>query len=246
MKEKQEEAITSNYEDVKKMQDAIVKHGTGFEKLGLSKLEGSKLSIDQERKRILNEINSNGISQCSACNQEVKQLIDLPEEVDLNKSCFFEAKRIKEKAKKEGTQCNVCGSEAKLITNTLDINKAIALIQIVKFFRHHPDADQTKYYTKEDYFGGVLEEYGELFEQWESLYLWDLICRMPTHPTKVIYKEGYFGITENGIKFIQREIGVPQTAYSYNGETDSYESDFITLDKLLEEAELDYDSLMEV
>ena len=241
------EAKTSNYEDVKKMQDAIVKHGKGFEKLGLSKLVGSKLKLHEERERLEKELAENGISQCSACNQELTKLNPsaIPFETDLTKSCFKEARRIKDAAKK-GTVCRACGSEAKLITHTLDLNKAIALIQVVKFFRHHPDADQEKYYTKEDYFGAFPDEYKELFENWEELYLYDLIARMPTHPEKVIYKAGYFGITENGIKFVQREIGVPKTAYSYNGETDSYESDFVTLDKLLEEAGLDYDELMKV
>ena len=69
---------------------------------------------------------------------------------------------------------------------------------------------------------------------------------MPTHPTKVIYKDGYFGITENGIKFAQREIGVPKTAYSYNGEIESYESDFTTIEKIINDAGLNYDELIKI
>ena len=40
----------------------------------------------------------------------------------------------------------------------------ISLIEIVKFYRHNPDAEESNYYTKEDFFAGNLEEYGELFE----------------------------------------------------------------------------------
>ena len=38
---------------------------------------------------------------------------------------------------------------------------------------------------------------------------------MPTSPTEVIYKKGWWGITENGIKFIQKEIGLPKYAEVY-------------------------------
>ena len=241
------EAKTSDYNDVKAMQDAILKHGKGFERLGLAKLVGSKLKLHEERDRLEKEVAKNGIAQFSACNQEVTKLnySSIPFETDLTKSCFKEAKRIKDNAKK-GTVCRACGSEAKVITHTLDFQKIVSLIEIVKFFRHHPDADVDKYYTKEDFFSGSLEEYGDLFKGFEQLHFWDLIARMPTHPTKVIYKEGYFGITDNGIKFVQREIGVPQTAYSYNGEIESYESDFITLDDILTKVGLDYDDLIKV
>tara|TARA_Y100000004_G_C8945812_1_gene426244 strand:+ start:1792 stop:2517 length:726 start_codon:yes stop_codon:yes gene_type:complete len=238
-----QEAKTSDYNDVKKMQDAIVKHSDSFVKLGLAKLVGTKDSIKVERERISNELKENGVSQCSACNQTIRNTCFI--ETDTTKTCSHEAKRIKKEAK-DGTICQCCGNPAKVITHKLDFKKAIALIEIIKFFRHSEKADQDKYYTKEDFFEGVLEEYGELFEGFEELHFWDLIARMPTHPEKVIYKEGYFGITENGIKFAQREIGVPQTAYSYNGEIESYESDFITIEKIINDAGLDYEELIKV
>ena len=242
--EKNEEYKTSNYDDVKKVQDAILKNSSQFEKLGLDKLVGCKSKIHEETQRLKSVLSEFGIAQCNACNQEIKQIVEVPN-IDVDKTCFKEAQRIKKNAKK-GTQCRACGSEAKLITHTLDLNKVISLVEIVKFFRHHPDAKQELYYTSKDYFAGLTDEYADLFNTWDELYLWDLTARMPTHPTKVIYKNGYYGITENGIKFVQREIGVPKTAYSYNGEIDSYESDFVTIDKILEDANLEYDELIKV
>ena len=237
------EVKTSNYDDVRKMQNAIAENSEMFEKVGLAKLVGSNKSIEFERKRLKEEIKKNGIAQCGACNQKLTLLNEIP--VLGYRTLKNEANRIKETAKK-GTVCQCCGSEAKLITHTLDFKKAISLLEIIKFYRHNEKAEQNNYYTKEEFFEGVLDEYSELFEGFETLHLWDLIARMPTHPTKVIYKEGYYGITENGIKFAQREVGVPKTAYSYNGEIESYESDFITIEKIINDAGLNYDELIKV
>jgi hypothetical protein len=241
--EENKEVKTSNYDDVRKMQNAIAENSESFEKVGLAKLIGSNKSIESERKRLADEIKKNNVAQCGACNQKITALNEIP--TLSSRTLKNEANRIKETAKK-GTVCECCGSEAKLITHTLDFKKSIALLEIIKFYRHHEKAEQNNYYTKEDFFEGVLNEYEELFEDFETLHLWDLIARMPTHPTKVIYKEGYYGITENGIKFAQREIGVPKTAYSYNGEIESYESDFITIEKIINDAGLDYDELIKI
>jgi len=38
---------------------------------------------------------------------------------------------------------------------------------------------------------------------------------MPTSPNEVKYKKGWYGITENGLAFIQQEIAMPKYAYVY-------------------------------
>ena len=43
--EKNKEFKTENYSDVKKMQDAIIKNSTEFEKVGLGKIVGSNITI---------------------------------------------------------------------------------------------------------------------------------------------------------------------------------------------------------
>ncbi len=237
------EVVTNDYKDVKAMQDAIVKNSTEFEKLGLAKLKGSGTFIVDERSRLINEIKNNNVAQCDACNQIISSVKDVP--VILNVRTFKEAERIQKEAK-DGTNCQCCGNEAKVISLKLDVKKAIALIEIVKFYRHNPDADISKYYTKEDFFGVHLPEFEEIFEDFEQLHHWDLISRMPTRPDKVVYKDGWYGITENGIKFVQREIGVPKTVHTYNGETDSFDSDFITIEEILNHDELNYDELIKV
>ena len=39
---------------------------------------------------------------------------------------------------------------------------------------------------------------------------------MPTSPNEVIYKKGWYGLSENGIAFIQKEIGMPKYALIHN------------------------------
>jgi len=252
MEKLNKEVKTEDYNEVKKMQDAIVENSTEFERLGLQKLKGSNITIKDERDRIYNKIKENGSAQCDACNSVIKEINTIGQSFEWmslreGDTTSKEAKRIKDTVTKDKiTFCNVCGTEAKLHTYKLNLQMCISLIEIVKFYRHNPDADESKYYTKEDFFAGNLEEYGELFENFELLHHWDLISRMPTRPDKIVYKDGWYGITENGIKFVQREIGVPKTCYAYNGETDSFESDFVLLDEILTEAGLKYEDLIKV
>jgi ribosomal protein L34E len=242
-KSNKKEVKTDDYRDVKKMQDAIVENSTEFERLGLSKLKGSNRTLKSERERLTREINKSGIAQCDACNQTISSLSIIIDDEETKTS--KEAQRIKDFAK-NGTTCRCCGNKAILNTLELNLQMCISLIEIVKFYRHNPDADESKYYTKEDFFAGNIEEYGELFENFELLHHWDLLSRMPTRPDKVVYKDGWYGITENGIKFVQREIGVPKTCYAYNGETDSFESDFVTIEEILSDAGLKYEDLIKV
>ena len=39
---------------------------------------------------------------------------------------------------------------------------------------------------------------------------------MPTSPNKIIYKKGYYGITDMTREFIQKEIALPKFAYVVN------------------------------
>lgn len=242
-----EEARTEDFADVQKLQDDIVKNSTEFEKLGRHNLKGSSNTLATERKRIKETLKAGDPVQCEACNQEVKEFNEdfVPAE-DVNKwTTHKEATRIKKEAK-TGTVCNCCGQEAKIVTHTLDWKKALSLIEIYKYFRHSPDAKESEYYSTEHYFGEDQGEYAEIFADYQSLHFWDLIARMPTRPDIVVYKDGWNTITENGIKFVQREVGVPKTAYSYNGEIDGYESDFTTIEDLLKEVDLDYNEMIKV
>lgn len=242
--EERKEYSTENYDDVKKMQDAIVENSTEFVKLGRSALRGSNKPIIEEKERLVAEINEHGSAQCDACSQEVTKVTS-NNDYD-NKKTYKEAERIKKEAN-EGTVCRCCGSICKVETHKLDFKSALAMIEILKFYRHNPNADENGYYTSKDFFAHIDDEYKELFEDVvDELHYWSLLMRMPTRPDKVVYKKGWYGITEEGIKFAQLEIGIPRTCYSYNGENDGFESDFVTAEDLLKEVDLDYNELIKV
>lgn len=249
---KDQDFKTEDYKDIKKMQESIVENSDEFTKLGLSKLSGNNKSVIFEKERLIKEIESKGKAQCNCCNSILTDLEKIkkynPKDLKvLNSNCSVEANRIKKTVDKDtSTVCNCCGSELSLKKHELDWKKALCLVEIVKFFRHSPEAQEGQYYTKDHFFGKDQGEYAEIFKDWEDLYLYDLINRMPTHPTKIVYKDGWFGLTDNGTKFVQREVGVPKTAYTYNGEISSYDSDFTTIEKLLEEVNLNYDEIIKI
>jgi len=244
MEENRKEVVTESYEDVKKLQDSIVENSSSFVRLGLKKLKGSNVTILNERKRIKEVIEENGVAQCDACSQEVTSIPSGFDSKSISTTTSQEAKRLIKEAK-EGTFCHCCGSDVNVKTNLLDFKMAIALIEILKFYRHNPNANENEYYSKDEFFARYKgTEYESLFEGFEDLYKWDLIARRPTRPDKIVYDYTRFCITENGIKFAQREIGVPKTAYSYNKETHEFESDFVTIEDLLKEADLNYSDLI--
>ena len=98
--------------DVKKMQDAIIKNSTEFEKVGLGKLVGSNITIKEERDRLYNEIDKNGSAQCIACNSVITEINTIGqtfEWMSLNETdkTSKEAKRIKDTVTKDkSTYCN--------------------------------------------------------------------------------------------------------------------------------------------
>ena len=61
-----------------------------------------------------------------------------------------------------------------------------------------------------------LEKFPHITRNFPHLKYWDCINQMPTSPTEIIYKKGWYGITENGIAFIQKEIGLPKYALVHN------------------------------
>jgi hypothetical protein len=135
------------------------------------------------------------------------------------------------------------GIERKLL---LSGNLCIALLWIYKFYRHNEFADKEKYYTKNEFFFDTLgtSDYEKIFSKYTQLKHWDLIAPMPTHPTEVKYKKGYWGITEFGIKFCQREVAMPKYAIVQNDIATKHITNPIMIDDALKEIGLDYDDLI--
>ena len=70
---------------------------------------------------------------------------------------------------------------------------------------------------------------------------------MPTHPTKIIYKKGYWGLTENGVAFCQKEIAMPKYALVYNDfPYEHITSSYVMIDEILKDENLDYNELIKI
>lgn len=98
---------------------------------------------------------------------------------------------------------------------------ALALVFIYRFYKFHPQAKEGQYYPKKDLFAEMKQNLGKemtskITRSFMRLKYWDCIVPMPTSKDEVIYKKGWWGITDNGVKFIQKDIGLPKYAEVYN------------------------------
>jgi hypothetical protein len=103
---------------------------------------------------------------------------------------------------------------AKYTRREITRNMAICLIFVYKHYKYS-ESKLTDYFPKRVLLQ-YLNEYPNITRYFNRLKYWDLIAQMPTSPTEVIYKKGWYGITENGIAFIQQEIALPKYAFIYN------------------------------
>tara|TARA_R110000744_G_scaffold73285_1_gene146766 strand:+ start:267 stop:809 length:543 start_codon:yes stop_codon:yes gene_type:complete len=137
---------------------------------------------------------------------------------------------------------------AKLTKRTLTPDLCIALIWIYKFYRHNDKAEIGQYYSRKEFFADLLDnkEYDNITTNYHKLKWWGLIEPMPTDPDVVKYKKGYWGITENAIGFVQRELGMPKYALVYNDYPYEHITDdnYVMIDKSLEEVGIEYNELL--
>lgn len=94
-------------------------------------------------------------------------------------------------------------------------NLCICLLFVYKHYRHSENVLITDYFPKK-IFTQYLKDFPNITKNFNRLKYWDLIQQMPTSPTEVKYKKGWYGITENAIAFIQQEVGMPKYAFVYN------------------------------
>ena len=161
---------------------------------------------------------------------------------DLNKS---QEKLINQEGSKQSKPKLPTGE--KLSKRELTPDLCIALIYIYKFYRHNENAVLGQYYTRKDFFADLIgvKEYNNIVNNYTKLKWWGLIEPMPTHPTKVIYKKGWWTITENAIGFVQRELGMPKYALIHNDH--AYEhitNDYVMIEDALKEVNINYDEII--
>ena len=135
-------------------------------------------------------------------------------------------------------------SHIKYTKRELTRNLAICLLFVYKHYRYSENALITDYFPKK-VFTQYLKEYPNITKHFNRLKYWDLIQPMPTSPTEVIYKKGWYGITENGIAFIQKEIGMPKYAFVWNDFAYEHQTNpYVMITDLISEEEIN--DLMDV
>jgi hypothetical protein len=136
----------------------------------------------------------------------------------------------------------------KLSKKELTPDLCVALIFIYKFYRHNDNAEIGQYYSRKEFFTDILsdKEYNNITKHYHRLKWWGLIEPMPTDPDVIKYKKGYWGITETGIGFVQRELGIPKYALVYNDFPYEHITDenYIMIDNALKEIGIEYSELI--
>jgi hypothetical protein len=128
---------------------------------------------------------------------------------------------------------------AKLKKIRLTKYMAICLVFVYKHYRYTEGVKETDYFPKKVLMQ-YLSDFPNITSQFVRLKYWDLICQMPTSPTEIKYKKGWYGITENGIKFIQKEIGLPKYAFVFNDIAYEHQTNpYFMINDLIEDSLLD-------
>ena len=104
--------------------------------------------------------------------------------------------------------------DVKLKRKELTQNMIICLLFTYKHYKYS-NCKMTDYFPKKTLLQ-YLKDFPNITRKFHQLKYWDLIQQMPTSPNEVIYKKGWYGITENGVAFIQKEIGMPKHAFVHN------------------------------
>ena len=154
-----------------------------------------------------------------------------------------DAFKQKLKNKSRGINCPTCGRTAKEYKRKLTANLCIALIEVLKWYRHNPkEVSELDYFNVNDLF----KNNQRLKVDFPKLQYWDLIeAKGKMVKNKFVKNYNMYRISENGIKFAQREVAVPLVAVVYNNIVQGHLiNPHATIDQILSESGYDYDSLI--
>ena len=141
--------------------------------------------------------------------------------------------------------CECCGKVAKLYKRRLTPSHCVSLMLVLSHYKHSPEInDVLDYFEYKKLFSG---EYASLQTHFLQLVYWDLIeakGRLDEHGNFI--REGnLYRISEQGIKFAQRERGIPSEVQLYNGKVYAHNIEkFVTIDDVLENSGFTFDQFL--
>jgi len=137
--------------------------------------------------------------------------------------------------------CPTCGRKAKEYKRRLTSSLCMALIEILKYYRYTENIELLDYFHIDD----IFKDKQKLKVDFPKLQYWDLIeAKGKMVKGKFVKNYGYYRISENGLKFAQREVAVPLFAMVYNNIVQGHQlNPYSTIDKILAEDEIDYETI---
>jgi len=201
--------------------------------------------MGRKKKELVSETNQSNEMQ-------LDKMVLRSEEPTQEESSVYDPEAFRKSIKSlRGKKCPCCGRVAKFYHRKLSAKLCLALIHVAKWYRY--DESQPDELTFFDY-NDMFRDNPHFKIDFQKLLYWDLIehkgrieTRGKKNPKEVfIVTPKMYRISENGIKFVQREIGIPITAIVYNGVVESHILFPVkTIDEILTEAEISYDQVVD-
>lgn len=113
----------------------------------------------------------------------------------------------------EGTVCPACEQFVKLYKRKLYSTMALALVRVYKYFTS-PNASEWLHLPK--YLASTTDAWRFAGGDEAKLVYWGFLEALGGAREDDSRRNGFYKITENGVKFIKGEIVVPKYTYIYN------------------------------
>ena len=144
-----------------------------------------------------------------------------------------------------GTEiCKHCGHVIKEYRRKISLDMCLALIILYKHYKYsETELDILDYVEARDVFTGNES----LLKNFTRLKNWDLIegRYRQRKNGELVQIKGYYRLSDNGIKWVQREIFVPEVSLVKRGVVTGFNTErMIGIDDILKAADLSYDTLM--
>jgi hypothetical protein len=143
-----------------------------------------------------------------------------------------------------GKICPTCNRLAKEKKVKLNKSLCLSLLHVLKYYRYCPDdISYLDYFNLQELFF----DNNHLVKNFPKLEYWDLIEAKGELVDGVFIKEkNMWRISENGIKYAQREIAVPVYAITYDGIVEGHQlQPYATIDEILEIDDNAYNELID-
>lgn len=143
----------------------------------------------------------------------------------------------------KGKICPTCNRMAREQKRKISPIHCLALLHILKYYRYTENVDTLDYFNTRELFA----DNKELMIDFQKLTYWDLIEAKGKIVNGVFRREvNKYRISENGIKFAQREIAIPIYAIVYDGIVEGHQlQPYATIEQILKIDSEQYDKLMD-